>query len=323
MRLIACGLLAGPLLVSSGGVTAQDFPNRVVRIIVGDTPGAASDTAIRLISQKLSDLWKQQVVVENRPGANWIIAAEVAAKAKPDGYTYLAAIPSLLTMNPVVYRSLPYDTLRDFTAVTQIATNHFAVIVNPSLPAKTVADLVKLAKARPGDMLYGSPGVGNQQHLAVEMFARAADIKIVHVPHKGTAPAVLSLISGQVAMAIPAALVIAPHVASGKLRMLATLGQKRANAFPNVPTVVESGYPDVIVTGWTGLVAPRGTPQDVLEKVSRDVARVLTAEDVRAVLAIPGSDLTSSTPQEFDAFIRSEMGKWAKVIRAVGLENTQ
>lgn len=323
MRLIACSLLAGSLLLTAGGVAAQDFPNRVVRVIVGDTPGAASDTAIRLLSQKLSDIWKQQVVVENRPGANWIIAAEVAAKAKPDGYTFLAAIPSLLTMNQVVYKSLPYDTLRDFAGVTQIATNHFAVIVNPSLPARTVADLVKLAKARPGEMLYGSPGVGNQQHLAVEIFARATDIKIVHVPHRGTAPAVLSLISGQVAMAIPAALVVAPHVASGKLRMLATLGPKRVNAFPDVPTLVESGYPDVLVTGWTGLVAPRGTPQDILDKVARDVARVLTADDVRSVLATPGSDLTSSSPREFDAFIRSEMDKWAKVIRAVGLENTQ
>jgi len=302
---------------------AQDYPNRVVRIVVGDTPGAASDIAIRLLAQKLTDAWGQQVVVDNRPGANQIIGAELVAHSKPDGYTFLSGVPSMLTMNQVVYKKLPYDSLRDFAPVTQITTNHFALVVTPSLPATSVAALVKLAKDRPGEMLYGSPGVGNQQHLAVEMFASAAGIKIVHVPHKGTAPNVISMVSGQVAMALPAAAVVAGHVASGKIRMLATAGTQRAAAFPDKPTLVESGYPDVVVTGWTGLVAPMGTPPDILNKVSRDVARVLTSADVRAVLAIPGSDLTSSTPEAFTAFIKSEIAKWTKVIRAVGLENTQ
>ncbi len=325
MRLLDCaqGLLMGGLILSAGGLMAQDYPNRVVRIVVADTPGAASDIAMRFLSQKLTEAWGQQVVIENRPGANGIIGAEVAAKARPDGYTLLGGVPSMLTMNQFVYRKLPYDTLRDFAPITQIATNHFALVVTPSLPVTSVAELVKLAKSRPGEMLFGSPGVGNQQHLSVEMFARAADIKIVHVPHKGTAPAVISLIGGHVAMAIPSAAVVAGHIASGKLRLLATAGPQRAVAFPDTPTLVESGYPDVVVTGWTGLVAPIGTPPDILEKVSRDVGRQLTAADVRAALAIPGSELTSSTPEAFGAFIRAEIDKWSKVIRAVGLENTQ
>src|SRR5688572_2741798 len=194
------GLLMGCLFMSAGTLMAQDYPNRTVRIVVADTPGAASDITMRFLAQKLTEAWGQQVVVDNRPGANGIIAAELAAKANPDGYTLLSGVPSMLTMNQFVYKKLPYDTLRDFAPSTQVATNHFALMASPSLPATSVAALVKLAKARPGEMLYGSPGVGNQQHLAVEMFARAADIKIVHIPHKGTAPAIISLMSGQVAM---------------------------------------------------------------------------------------------------------------------------
>lgn len=316
-------LLMGCLFVSAGGLMAQEYPNRVVRIVVGDTPGAASDIVIRFLTQKLTEAWGQQVVVDNRPGANGIIAAELAAKAKPDGYTLLSGVPSMLTMNQFVYKKLPYDTLRDFASITQVTTNHFTLVVTPSLPATSVAALVKLAKSRPGEMLYGSPGVGNQQHLAVEMFARAADIKIVHVPHKGTAPAIISLMGGHVAMMISAAAVSAAHIASGKLRLLATAGSQRASVFPDAPTLVESGYPDVVVSGWIGLVAPTGTPPDILNKVSRDVGRQLTAADVRSALAIPGSELTSSTPEAFGAFIRAEIEKWSKVIRVVGLENSQ
>jgi len=316
-------LLMGCLFLAAGGLMAQEYPNRVVRIVVADTPGSASDIVMRFLTQKLTEAWGQQVVVDNRPGANGIIGADVAAKARPDGYTLLSGVPSMLTMNPFVYKKLPYDTLRDFVSITQITTNHFTLVVTPSLPATSVAALVKLAKSRPGEMLYGSPGIGNQQHLAVEMFARAADIKIVHVPHKGTAPAIIGLMGGHVAMMIAAAAVAATHIAGGKLRLLATAGSQRASAFPDAPTLVESGYPDVVVTGWIGLVAPTGTPPDILNKVSRDVGRQLTAPDVRSALAIPGSELTSSTPEAFGAFIRAEIEKWSKVIRVLGLENSQ
>ena len=316
-------LLMGCLFLLAGGLMAQEYPNRVVRIVVGDTPGATSDIAMRFLSQKLTAAWGQQVVVDNRPGANFIIAAELVAKAKPDGYTLLGGAPSMLTMNPFVYKKLPYDSLRDFAPITQIVTNHFALVVTPSLPASSVAALVKLAKSRPGEMLFGSPGISNQQHLAVEMFARAADIKIVHVPYKGATPAITDLIGGHVAMMITSIAGVAAHIAGGKLRLLATAGPQRASMFPDAPTLVESGYPDVVVTGWTGLIAPIGTSPDILNKVSRDVGRELTAADVRSALAIPGSELTPSTPEAFGAFIRAEIEKWSKVIRGVGLENSQ
>ena len=319
----AQGLLLACLLSWAGGVIAQEYPNRVVRIIVGDAPGSNSDIVTRLVAQKLTDAWGQQIIVDNRPGANGIIGADLVAKANPDGYTLLTGVLSMLTMNQFVYKKLPYDSLRDFAPITQITTNHFALVVPPSLPATSVAALVKLAKSRPGEMLFGSAGIGNQNHLAVEMFARAADIKLVHVPHKGTAPAVISLMGGQVAMMLIAASPLAPHLASGKLRLLATAGPQRAAAFPDAPTLAESGYPDVVVLGGTGWLAPMGTSPDILNKVSREVGRQVTAADVRTALAVRGTDLTPSPPEAYGAFIRKEIEKWSKVIRAVGLENSQ
>ncbi len=315
-------LLMGCLFVLTSGLMAQEFPNRVVRIVVGGS-GTSGDIAMRVVAQKLTEAWGQQVVVDNRPGANGIIAAELVAKAKPDGYTLLTGVPSLLTMNPIVYKKLPYDSLRDFAPVSQILINNFGLVTTASLPAGSVAALVKLAKSRPGEMLFGSAGVGNQNHLAVEMFARAAGIKIVHVPHKGNAPAVISLIGGHVPMMITSLGAVVPHIASAKLRLLATAGTQRDPTFPDTPTLVQSGYPGVVVVGWTGLVAPTGTPSDIVNKISVEIARQLTAADVRSALVASGSQIKSSTPEAFGAWIRAEAERWAKVIRAVGLENSQ
>jgi tripartite-type tricarboxylate transporter receptor subunit TctC len=316
-------LLMACLLCVSGSLLGQEYPNRVVRIVVADTAGAASDVALRLLANKLSETWGQQVVIDNRPGANGIIGAEFVAKAKPDGYTLLTGVVSMLAMNQFVYKKLPYDSLRDFLPITQIATNHFVLIVAPSLPVTSVAALVKLAKSRPGEIHYASPGIGNQQHLSAEMFARAAGIKIVHIPHKGTAPALISVMGGQVAMMTAAGAAAAPHIANGRLRLLATFGKQRAAVFADAPTLVESGYPDAVVLGWTGLVAPAGTPPDILNKVSREIGRLLTSADVRSALAVPGSDLTPSTPEVFGAFIKEEIEKWSQIIRLVGLEHSQ
>ena len=316
-------LLMGCLFLPAGAAMAQDYPNRPVRLVVADTAGSVVDIFMRILSQKLTETWGRQVIVDNRPGANQIIGADLVAKSKPDGYTLLSGTPSMLTMNQVVYKKLPYETLRDFTPITQITTNHFAFVVTPSLPARSVAALVKLAKSRPGEMLFASPGIGNQQHLAVELFARAADVKLLHIPHKGAGPAYVGLIGGEVAMMITAAGGVMDHIANGKMRLLATAGRQRASVLPDAPTLVESGYPDVVVVGWTGLVAPTGTPPDILNKLSRDLARLLATADVRSALVFPGSELTPSTPEAFGAFIRQETEKWSKVIRAVGLDNTQ
>ena len=315
-------LLVMCLLSVSGVLLGQEYPNRVVRIVVADTSGSGSDIVMRFLTQRLTDAWGQQVVVDNRPGANGIIGAELVAKGKPDGYTLLSGVVSMLTMNPSVYKKLPYNSLHDFTPIAQLSTNHFALVVPPSLPATSVAALVKLAKSRPGEMLFGSAGIGNQNHLAVEMFARAADIKLVHVPHKGTAPAVISLMAGQVAIMLTSASPVATYLASGKLRLVATAGVQRASAFPDAPTLVESGFTDVVVIGWTGLVAPAGTPVDIVNKVSLEVGRVLASAEVRSALAVTGRDLTPSSPEAFGALIRAEIEKWSKVIRAVGLENS-
>jgi tripartite-type tricarboxylate transporter receptor subunit TctC len=315
-------LLAGVAGAGSGVTGAQDYPTRVIRIVVGDAAGSGADIQMRLIAQKLTESWGQQVIVDNRPGANGIIGAELAARSKPDGYTLLAGVPSMLAMNQFVYRKIPYNTLRDFTPVTQVATNHFALVVTPSLPARSVADLVRLVRGRPGDLIFASAGVGNQNHLAVEMFAKAADLKLLHVPHKGTAPALTDLMSGQVMLMFNAALAVSTHIDSGRIRLLATGGPQRVPAYPDAPTLVESGHPDVVVLGWTGMLAPSGTPAEIVARLSREVGRHLAADDAKKIIA-KGSDLTPSTPEAFAVFIKSEIDRWSKVIRAVGLEHSQ
>jgi len=319
----AHALLAASLLLPAGVLMAQEYPNRVVRIVVADTAGSSSDNSIRLLSQKLTAEWGEQIVVDNRPGANGIIGAQAVASAKPDGYTLLNGSPNMLSINRAMYKKLPYDSLRDFAPVGQIATNHFAFVVPASLPARSVPALVKLAKSRPDEMLFASSGVGNQNHLSVEIFARAAGIKVLHVPHKGTTPALTSLMSGEVTMMITSASAVASQVTNGKLRLLAMAGTRRAAAFPNTPTLVESGYPQAVIMGWSGLLAPAGTPAGIVNKLSRDLGRLLMTADVRSALSDQGREVTPSTPEAFGALIRAEAEKWEKIVRAVGLENSQ
>jgi tripartite-type tricarboxylate transporter receptor subunit TctC len=307
----------------STGALAQDYPTRVIRIVVAQAAASGPDLVARTLAQKLTESWGQQVIVDNRPGANGIIGGEAVARAKPDGYTLLIGVPSAITMNPFVYRQMPYDPLRDLTPVTQIATNTFGLVVTPSLPASSVKALVALAKSRPGELLYASAGLANQTHLAGELFASAVGIRMVHVPYKGSTPAWTDLISGQVALMFTSTQGVTGHVKTGKLRLLATLGDKRAPAFPLVPTVVESGYPTVVITGWTGLFATAGTPSDVVAKLSREVGRHLGAADVRERMAADGAEPTPSSPEAFAAFVKAEAAKWSRVIRAAGLEKTQ
>lgn len=315
--LLAICLLAAPAAL------AQDYPTRVIRIVVAQAAASGPDLVARTIAQKLTESWGQQVIVDNRPGANGIIGGEAVARAKPDGYTLLIGVPSAITMNPFVYRQMPYDPLRDLVPVTQIATNTFGLVVVPSLPATSVKALVALAKSRPGELLYASAGLANQTHLAGELFANAVGIRMVHVPYKGSTPAWTDLISGQVALMFTSTQGVTGHVKTGKLRLLATLGEKRATAFPTTPTVVESGYPSVVITGWTGLFATTGTPPDVVAKLAREVGRHLGAADVRERMASDGAEPSPSSPEAFAAFVKAEAVKWSRVIRAAGLENTQ
>ncbi len=320
--LIAVLMLAGVAVVANAQ-TARDYPSRPVRIIVPQAAGSGVDLTARIVAQKLTDAWGHQVIVENRPGANGIIGLEAGAKAKPDGYTITLGVPSSLTMNPYVYKTLPYDTLRDFAPITQTATNTFGLVINPSLPVKNVRELVALARARPGELSYGSFGIGNQTHLGGELFSSQIGIRLLHVPYKGETPAVIDLLSGQTAMIFTPMQGVVPHIKAGKLKLLATCGVTRARAFPTAPTMTEAGFKTVVITGWTGLLAPTGTPQDIIDKLQKEIAARLLVPETRESLSSQGADPVASTPDQFAAFIRSEMTKWSAVIKQAGLAASQ
>jgi tripartite-type tricarboxylate transporter receptor subunit TctC len=309
--------------LASSTAAAQEYPTRLIRIVVAQAPSSGPDLAARTLGQKLTESWGQPVIVENRPGANGIIGGDVVAKAKPDGYTLLLAVPSAVTVNQFVYKKLPYDPIRDFAPVTQIATNTFGVVVTRSLPVTSIKALVALAKSRPGELIYASAGVGNLTHLAGELFAQAAGVKMLHVPYKGTTPAQVDVISGQAAVTFVSMRAIAEQVETGKVRLLATMGEKRDPAFSKYPTLVELGYPSLVVIGWNGLLAPAGTPTDIVNKLSREIGRHLSVPEFRDRMASLGADPSPSTPEAFGAFIKAEAAKWQKVIRAIGLEHSQ
>ena len=317
----AAALLFAPLPVAAQPRT--DYPNRPVRIIVPQAAGSGVDLTARVVAQKLTDAWGQQFVVDNRPGANGIIGLEAGAKSKADGYTLSLGVPSSLTMNPYVYKSLPYDTLRDFAPITQTATNTFGLVINPALPVKSVRDLVALARSRPGELSYGSFGIGNQTHLGGELFAHQIGIRMLHVPYKGEPPAVVDLLSGQIALIFSPLQGVVPHIRAGKLKLLATCGVERAAAFPDVPSMTEAGYKTVVITGWTGLLAPAGTPRDIIDKLQKEIAVRLLAPETRDSLSRQGAEPVASTPDQFAAFIKAEMVKWSAVIKAAGLEASQ
>ena len=316
------GFVAGICLLSSAAA-AQDYPSRIIRIVVAQAPSSGPDLTARALGQKLTESWGQQVIVDNRAGANGIIGGELVAKAKPDGYTLLLGVPSAITVNQFVYKKMPYDPVRDLAPITQIATNTFGVVVTPSLPVTSIKQLVALAKSRPGDLTYASAGIGNLTHLAGELFSQAAGVKMLHVPYKGTTPAQVDVMSGQAALMFVSMRGIAEHVAAKKARLLATMGEKRDPAFPDAPTLAESGYPGVVVVGWNGLLAPAGTPPDIVLKLAREIGRHLSAPEFRDRMANLGADPSPSTPEAFAAFIKAEAAKWHKVIRAVGLEGSQ
>jgi tripartite-type tricarboxylate transporter receptor subunit TctC len=326
----SCLAAAAIAVFTSGLAAAQrtapatpDYPNRPVRIIVPQAAGGGVDVVARSVAQKLGESWGQQVIVDNRPGANGIIGMEAVAKSKPDGYTLGAPFTSVLTINPSVYKTLPYDASRDFAPITQMVTNTIVLVVNPYLPAHSVKELVSLGRSRPGDLVYGSFGVGNMTHLAGELLRQEAGLKMTHVPYKGETPAVTDLLGGQVAMIFATAPGVAPHVKTGRLRLLATGGDKRAIAYPDTPTMIEAGFRNVRVTGWSSLVAPAGTPQDIVEKIQRESARHLLASELRERLSAAGAEPAATSPQEFAAFLKSESEKWARVVQQAGIQHSQ
>ncbi len=314
---------AASLALACVAAAAQPYPARPVRIIVPQATGGGVDIMARAVAQKLTESWGQPVVVDNRPGANGIIGIEPVVKSKPDGYTLSAAFTSVLTINPHVYKSLPYQPLRDLAPITQTVTNTMVLVVHPSLPARSVKELVALARARPGQINYGSFGVGNLTHLAGELLSAEAGIKLVHVPYKGETPAITELIGGQVVLLSAVSSAAAPHIKSGRMRLLATGGEKRSAAWPDAPSMAEAGYPNATVTGWNGFLAPAGTPRDIIEKIQRDSARHLLSAELRERLSALGADPVGSTPDQFSAFIRSETEKFARAVKMAGIYQSQ
>ena len=278
-------------------------------------PGGPADIQARLIGPKLTEAWGQPVVVENRAGGNTIIATELTARSDPDGHV-VQVISAGFAINVSLYARLPYDSLRDFAPVTQLTSGPAIVVVHPSLPARSVKELIQLARSRPGQLTYASAGLPSQ--LAVELFKVMTRTDLVHVPYKGAAPAMIDLIAGHVQVSFPTIIGAFSHVQAGRLRALATTGAKRAPAAPDLPTMIEAGVPGYVAANWFGTTVPAKTPPAVVSKLSQEIARVLRLPEVGERLLSQGMEPTSSTPEEFSAYIRSEMTKWAKVVKASG-----
>lgn len=308
-------IVAWTLAAVAGSALAQAYPTKPIRLVVPFAPGGPADIQARLIGPKLTEAWGQPVVIENRPGGNTIIATELTARADPDGHL-VQVISAGFAINTSLYAKLPYDSVRDFAPITQLTAGPAIVVVHPSLPVRSVKELTQLARSRPGQLTYGSAGLPSQ--LAVELYKVMTGTDMVHVPYKGQSPAMIDLIAGHVQVSFPTMLGTLGHVESGRLRALATTGAKRAPAAPNLPTMIEAGVPGYVATNWFGTAVPARTPPAIVSKLSQEIARVLRLPDVSERLLSQGLEPSSSTPGEFSAYIRSEMTKWAKVVKASG-----
>jgi tripartite-type tricarboxylate transporter receptor subunit TctC len=302
----------------AGEVPAQNYPAKAVRIVVPFPAGGASDISARLIGQKASENWGQPVIVENRPGGNTVIGAEIVARAAPDGYTLLWAIDSTLVMNQNLYEKLSYDPIRDFAPITRTITSRQILVANAASDIRSVKELIQRAKDNPGKLNFGAGTLTNQ--LGGLLFNTLAGVNIVYVPYKGSPPTVQGLLSGDVSVIIDGVTASLPHIRSGKFRVLANMGLGPIAALPNLPTLAEeAGLPGFEVVIWQGMVAPAGTPPAIVNRWHQEVVRVFGLEDVRAKLTAIGQDLVTATPAEFAAFIRTESERWAKVIRQAGI----
>ncbi len=298
---------------------AQAYPAKPIRFIVPFPPGGSADILARAIGQKAGEGLGQSLIIENRPGAGTAIGAEALAKSAPDGYAIMIGTVSSHAINPALNPKLPFDPVKDFTPVSLVASIPFAMIVHPSVPAKTVEEFVALARAKPGTLNYSSAGSGTSNHLAGELLKSMAGIDIVHVPYKGSAPALNDLISGQVALMFDLVLTAAPHVKSGAVRGLAVTSAKRSSVLPDLPTVAES-IPGYEVSAWFGIFAPAGVPQPVVQRLNAEFVKALREPDLRQRLASQGAEPITSTPEEFAAYLRSEIDKWAKVVKVAGMK---
>jgi tripartite-type tricarboxylate transporter receptor subunit TctC len=314
----ACLLLAGLTAAALTAHAQQSFPMKPVRIVVPLAPGGSTDVLARLVASKLSEVWGQQVIVDNRGGGGTMIGTEIVARAPGDGYTLLM-VTSAFAVNFSLYDKVPYR-FSDFVALSNVGQTPNVLAVHPTVPAKNVKELIALARARPGEMTYSSGGVGGSTHLAGELFKLLAKIDIVHVPYKGGGPAVADLVSGQVTMTFGNLTTVLPFANAGRVRALAVTSAKRSPALPNLPTMAEAGVPGFEAATWNGLIAPAATPKDIVAKLNADIVKVLNMPDTRAKLASNGLEPIGDTPAAFAAHISNEMARWAKVVKAARIK---
>ena len=313
-------MLAGwaAVFALAAGSTEAQYPGKPIKLIVPSSPGSGPDIMARAIGQKLAQAWGQPVVIDNRPGAGGSIGSEAAAKSPPDGYTLIMGNAGSHAVNASLYKRLAYDPVKDFAPVTLVSSAPNILIVHPSLPVKSVKELIALAKAHPGELSFGSGGNGSTAHLSGEMFRTLAGISIVHVPYKGAPAAVLGVVTGEISLAIlnlPPAL---PHVRSGKLKALGVSTARRSAAVPDLPTIAEAGLPGYEATAWYGVLAPAGTPREIVMKLNGEIVNSLRTSEMKKRITADGGEVVGSTPEEFAAVMKADIAKWVRVVKASG-----
>ena len=308
------------VLFSAPAAFAQSYPGKPVRIIVPYSAGGGTDIVARAVGQKLSEIWGQSVIVDNRAGASGMIGAEAAARASADGYTLLMATPAEVATNHHLYSKVSYNPERNFAPITLVAVTPLVVAANPDVPAKNIQELVALARARPGTLGFATPGTGSTQHLSGEMLMSAAGIRLVHIPYKGAGQSIPDVVGGQVPLGIYGLLTISQQAKAGRLRVLAVTTLKRSSAAPDWPTLAESGFPGFDTSLWFGLLAPAATSKEIIVKIHTDVLRVLKLPDVQERIASQGADIVGNSPAEFATFIAAESAKYARIIKQAGVK---
>lgn len=315
----ACLLATGALLAPVSAM-AQAYPVKPIRMIVPFPPGGGVDFIGRIVGKGMSERMNQQVIIENRAGANAIVGLEVLKNSPPDGYTIAAASAGPLAVNPHIYRKLAYDPLRDFTAISSMVNFPLLLAAHPSLPVKNVKDLIALARSRPGEITYSSPGSGNSGHLTAALFDSMAKIKTIHIPYKGTAPAVVAVLSGEAQLTWSSIPSILPHIRSGRIRALGIGNKERLTALPEFPTIAESGLPGYEGYAWGGMIGPANMPKDVVARLNKEIVATLGQKDVIESMLSQGTVPTPSTPEEFTAYIRAELKKWGDVVKLADIK---
>ena len=312
-----CACLLASMALAPVSALAQKYPSKSIRIVLPVTPGGGTDIIARLVGQKLSGVVNQQVVIDNRGGAGGNIAAEIVAKSPADGYTLIVVTASHAT-NPFLYKKMNYDPVKDFSPVTQLTSQPYIFIVHPSVPARNVKEFIALSKKRKGGLSYASSGAGLLGHLGMELLKTLGHFEGQHIPYKGAGPAMTDVLGGQVEAFFPTMISGLPHVKGGKVRAIAVTSGKRSSLLPEVPTIAEQGFPGYEVNGWYGLLAPTGTPREVIDMLHSEVVKILAQPDVKERMAGDGADPVGNTPAEFSAYILTEMKKWQKVIKDAG-----